>query len=239
MIPNDPSERMTDQQTRNNHYVPQWYLLLQPLQIGEAGAQHQIYKGLNLESALYLASLTGSIIHVDADAHWEQLLMDAQPAGAPSQRAWAPVRQALAQITFPVDLNPVRVAGRLTNGELPPINALLRRLADSVASPGHGTTPQALATQLRQARGKAERTDSSIKDNNMLTARLELHVPPAGFFHHEVQRLLVMFAGTTRPRSVPYALRLVFDEAEADDADAPVPASGDGGIPALHAALRR
>lgn len=24
-VPNDPSERMTDQQTRNNHYVPQWY----------------------------------------------------------------------------------------------------------------------------------------------------------------------------------------------------------------------
>jgi len=33
-----------------------------------------------------------------------------------------------------------------------------------------------------------------------------------------VQRLLVMFAGATRPRSVPYALRLLFDEPEADDA---------------------
>jgi hypothetical protein len=27
-----------------------------------------------------------------------------------------------------------------------------------------------------------------------------------------VQRLLVMFAGVTRPRFVPYALRLLFDE---------------------------
>ena len=221
-------------QTENDPYI-----LLQPLQVGEAGAQHQIYKGLNLESALYLATLTGSIIHVDTDAHWEQLLMDAQPAGAASQRTWAPVRQALAEITFPVDLNPVRVAGRLTDGELPPIKALLRRLADSIASPGHGATPKALATQLRQACGKAERKDPAINDNNMLTARLELHVPPAGFFRHEVQRLLVMFAGTTRPRSVPYALRLVFDEAEADDADAPEPASGDGGIPAPHVAQRR
>lgn len=202
------------------------YLLMQPQQVGKVGAQHLIYKGLNLESALYLASLTGSIIHVDADTHWEQLLMDAQLAGAPSQRAWAPVRQALAHITFPVDLNPVRVAGRLTDRELPPINALLRRLADSVASPGHGTTPQALATQLRQARGKAERKDPAIGDKTLLTARLELHVPPTGFFRHEVQRLLVMFAGATRPRSVPYALRLVFDEA--DDADAPEPASGAG-----------
>lgn len=221
----DAGDAMVDQMVayfrRQSEVDP--YLLLQPLPVGEAGAQHQIYKGLNLESALYLATLTGSVIHVDTDAHWEQLLMDAQPAGAASQHVWAPVRQALAAITFPVDLNPVRVAERLTEGELPPINALLRRLADSVASPGKGATPQALATQLRQARGKAERKDSAIDDNNLLTARLELYVPPAGFFRHEVQRLLVMFAGATRPRSVPYALRLVFD-----DADAPDPASGAG-----------
>ena len=94
-----------------------------------------------------------------------------------------------------------------------------------------------LTTQLRQARGKAERKDPAIDDDNLLTARLDLHVPPAGFFRHEVQRLLVMFAGATRPRSVPYALRLVFDEA--DDADAPEPSGGLSGIPAQHAALRR
>ncbi len=215
------------------------YMLLQSLPVGEAGAQHQIYKGLNLESALYLAALTGSVIHVDTDAHWEQLLMDAQPAGAPSQRAWAPVRQALAAITFPVDLNPVRVGERLTGTELPPIHALLRRLASSVVSPGKGAAPQALATQFRQARGKAERKDPAIDDDNMLTAKLELHVPPAGFFRHEVQRLLVMFAGATRPLSVPYALRLVFDAAEADDADAAKPAIGGDGIPASRATRRR
>jgi hypothetical protein len=89
------------------------YILLQPLPVGKAGAQYQIYKGVNLESALYLAALTGSIIQVDTDAHREQHLTDAQPAGAESQRAWAPVRQALAEITFPVDLDPRRVVERL------------------------------------------------------------------------------------------------------------------------------
>ncbi|MBT9595110.1 MAG: hypothetical protein IV094_03850 [Vitreoscilla sp.] len=196
------------------------YALLQPLPVGDAGAQFQIYKGLNLESAMYLATLTGSIIHVDTDAHWEQLLMDAQTAGAPSQQAWAPVRQALAEITFPVDLDPRRVAERLSTGDRPPISKLLRRLAHSVSVPGTGSTPHALATQVRQARGKVERKATPPDDNSVLKARLELHVPAAGFFRQEVQRLLVMFAGATRPRSVPYALRLVFDEPEADDADA-------------------
>jgi len=196
------------------------YALLQPLPVGDAGAQFQIYKGLNLESAMYLATLTGSVIHVDTDAHWEQLVMDAQPAGAPSQQAWAPVRQALAEITFPVDIDPRRIANRLSIGECPPIRALLRRLAHSVSLSGTGSTPHELAKQVRQARGKVEHKATSADDNNVLRARLELHVPPAGFFRHEVQRLLVMFAGATRPRSVPYALRLVFDEPEADDADA-------------------
>jgi hypothetical protein len=197
------------------------YALLQPLPAGDAGAQFQIYKGLNLESAMYLAMLTGSIIHVDTDAHWEQLLMDAQPAGAPSQRAWAPVRQALGEITFTVDLDSGRVAERLSNGDRPPVPTLLRRLAHSVSVPGTGPTPHDLAKQVRQARGKVERKATRADDKNVLKARVELHVPPAGFFRHEVQRLLVMFAGATRPRSVPYALRLVFDEPEADGADAP------------------
>jgi hypothetical protein len=213
------------------------YTPLQPLPVGEAGAQFQIYKGLNLESAMYLATLTGSVIHVDTDAHCEQLLIDAQPAGAPSQQAWAPVRQALGEITFPVDLNAHRVAKRLSSGDRPHIHSLLRRLAESVSAPGTGRTADEPAKQLRQARGKVERKRTG--DNQVLNMRLEVHVPPGGFCRHEVQRLLVMFAGATRPRSVPYALRLVFDEPEANDADISEPDHEAGGFPAPRAAMRR
>jgi hypothetical protein len=206
------------------------YALLQPLPAGETGAQFQIYKGLNLESAMYLATLTGSVIHVDTDAHWEQLLMDAQPAGAPSQLVWAPVRQALAEITFPLDLDPRRLAERLSTSDRPPIHTFLRRLAQSVSAPSTGSTPHELAKQVRQSRGKVERKATPADRNKFLKARLELHVPPMGFVRHEVQRLLVMFAGASRPRSVPYALRLVFDEPEADDVDALCPNDADARV---------
>lgn len=196
------------------------YALLQPLPVGDAGAQFQIYKGLNLESAMYLATLTGSVIHVDTDAHWEQLMMDAQPSDAPSQQAWAPVRQALAEITFQVDLDPRRVAERLSIGDRPPIRTTLRHLAHSISAPSTGTPPHELAKQVRQARGKVKCKAIPLDDSSVLKARLDLHVPPTGFCRHEVQRLLVMFAGVTGPRSVPYALRLVFDVPEADDAGA-------------------
>lgn len=203
------------------------YALLQELPVGEAGAQNQIFKGLSLESALYLASFTGSIIHVDTQAHWEQLLKDAQPLGALSQPAWAPVRQALSEVSFPVELNARRVAERLARGDLPPVHSLLRRLAETVVSPATRTAPNELAKLLRQARGKVERAWKHSGDGTLLRAHLELRVPPAGFGRHEVQRLLVMFAGATRLRPVPFALRLVFDEpagseerSDQDDTDA-------------------
>ncbi|MCY1216051.1 hypothetical protein D9M68_139660 [compost metagenome] len=192
------------------------YTLLQPLLTGKDGAQNQIFKGLSLEAALYLASLTGSIIHVDTEEHWAQLLRDAQPAGTPSQSTWEPVRRALGEISFPVELNSQRVAERIASGERPPVRSLLRRLSESVSGPGAGLDPSVLAKRMRQARAKVERTGKRAGDSTPLPARLELHVPPAGFARHDVQRLLVMFAGVTRPRSIPYALRLVFDEPEDD-----------------------
>ena len=192
------------------------YTLLQPLPVGKDAGQIQIFRGLSMEAALYVASLTGSIIHADTEAHWAQLLKDAQPAGAPSQCMWAPVRQALGEIAFPVDLNSQRLAERMASGDHPPIRSLLRQLAESISATGGGVTPNDLAKRMRQARGKVERAWKRAGDSILLPARLELHVPPGGFARHEVQRLLVMFAGVTRPRSVPYALRLVFDKPEDD-----------------------
>lgn len=188
------------------------YTLLRPLPAGKEGAQMQIFKGLSLEAALYLASLTGSIIHVDTDAHWAQLLMHAQPGGTESQSKWRPVRKALGEILFPVEINAQRVADRINSGDRPPIRTLLRRLAESISSPDCGTDPSVLAKHIRQARGKVERRGKRAGNSTLIPTRLELHVPPTGFLRNEVQRLLVMFAGVTQPRPIPYALRLVYDE---------------------------
>lgn len=215
------------------------YTLLQPFPVGKDAAQNQIFKGLSLEAALYVALLTGSIIHVDTEAHWAQLLKDAQPVGVSSQCPWEPVRQALSEVSFPVDLNSHRVAKRIASGDRPPIRSLLRRLAESVSAQGGGPAPTKLAKQIRQARGKVERAGKRAIDTTVLSARLELHVPSAGFARHEVQRLLVMFAGVTRPRSIPYALRLVFDEPEEDSGDTSDQKDAAGLITGLRARTRR
>jgi hypothetical protein len=217
----DADAEMTDQLIAHLKHEAETdpYALLQQLPSGKDGAQNLIFKGLNLEAALYVASLTGSIIHVDTEAHWEQLLKDAQPTEAPSQPTWEPVRQALGEISFPVELDIRRLAQRIANGDRPPIRALLRRLVESISTPGSGTTPAKLANQIRQVRGKVEQGWKNAGGNTSLPARLELHVPSVGFTRHEVQRLLVMFAGVTQPRLVPYALRLIFDEPEGSRED--------------------
>ncbi len=124
----------------------------------------------------------------------------------------------VAEITFPLDLSARRVAERLSNGNRPPIRSLLRRLAESISAPRSGPAPTELAKQLRQVRSKVQ-PKGKLTDDSYINARLELHVPPTGFGSHEVQRLLVMFAGVTRPRSVPYALRLVFDDPQDSGGD--------------------
>ncbi|OEZ65565.1 hypothetical protein JAB5_29730 [Janthinobacterium sp. HH103] len=198
------------------------YTLLQSLPSGKDGAQIQVFKGLSLEAALYVASLTGSIIHVDTEAHWAQLLIHAQPGGTQSQSKWGAVRQALSDITIPVELNAQQVAKRINSGDRPPIRNLLRRLVESISTPEGGADPSVLATQIRQVRRKVERTGKHNGDSTQLPVHLDLHVPPAGFARHEVQRMLVMFAGVTKPQSIPCALRLVFEEPKADMSETPL-----------------
>lgn len=190
------------------------YTLLQPLPEGKGAAQNQIFKGLSLEATLYIASLTGSIIHVDTEANWAQLLKDAQPAGAPSQRMWEPVREALGEISFPVELNSQQVVERIASADYRAIRELLRHLAKSISAPEVRPAPAELAKQLNQARGKVEQARKLVGESALLPTRLELHVPPTGFARQEVQRFLVMFAGVTLPQPIPFALRLVFDELE-------------------------
>ena len=168
-----------------------------------------------------------------------QLLKHAQPRHTPSQSTWEPVRRALGEISFPVELNSQRVAARIDSGNRPPIRSLLRRLVESVSAPGSGTDPSVLAKHMRQVRGKVERTGKRVDDSTLLSARLDLHVPPAGFARHEVQRLLVMFGGVSRLRSIPYALRLVFDEPKDDSGNTSEQNIAAGGVIGSHARSRR
>ena len=66
------------------------YALLQPFAPGDAGAQLYCMKGYNLETAMFLASLTGSVIYTDLDTHWKHLHLHAVVGDGTQNVEWAP-----------------------------------------------------------------------------------------------------------------------------------------------------
>src|ERR1700730_15729821 len=81
------------------------YALLQPIEPGEAGAELHSFKGFNLETGMFLASLTGSLIYTDADAHWQQLHSHAQAASSSPSADWASAAEAFGKVEFVIELD--------------------------------------------------------------------------------------------------------------------------------------
>ncbi len=101
--------------------------LLQPIEPGEAGAQFLYLKGYNLESAMYLASLTGSSIYTDVQAHWQQLHMYALQGDRAPNSAWNPVVESLEAVSFPIEMNANTLLESLQAGRFGSIRPVLRR----------------------------------------------------------------------------------------------------------------
>ena len=57
---------------------------------GMLGAQLYCMKGYNLETAMFLASLTGSVIYTDLDTHWKHLHLHAVVGDGTQNVEWAP-----------------------------------------------------------------------------------------------------------------------------------------------------
>lgn len=184
--------------------------LLQPFPSG-SGGQFQIMKGLSLEAALYLATLTGSVLHTDTEAYWEQLTKYAQPTDSPSDPKWQVVVEALGAIRFPIELNLERIAEVHSRGARSAIRATFRRLAKAVEARRGDVSPAQLADEIAAIGRSIEVAWSRNPEGRRAAVRLQLHVPTNGFGRHEVQRLLVMFANSTRYRPVPFAFKLIFE----------------------------
>lgn len=185
--------------------------LLQPLASGAGGSQYQIMKGLSLEAALYLATLTGSVLHTDTEAYWDQLTKYAQPADAPSDPEWQDVVQALGAIRFPVELDLERIADAHNKGTRSEIRSTFRRLLQALNAPRGDAKPAEIAQEVAAIGRTVEAAWSRTSQGRRATVRLQLHVPGAGFGRHEVQRLLIMFANSPRYRPVPLAFKLIFE----------------------------
>lgn len=182
------------------------YALLQPFEPGEEGAQLQYMKGYSLESAMYLASLTGSAIYTDAKTHWQQLHTYAQQGDRAENAAWTPVVESLRAVEFPINVNAQVVYEALQGGRIAGMRAVLRRFAEAVRQSGDGPQPDQIAQQFARANQSMHGERGGMEGAVRIAGHVELSVPAGGFERNEVRRLLLTFGREKSVRPIPFAM---------------------------------
>ena len=182
------------------------FALLQPLT-----SQLTYYKGYSLESALYVAVLTGSGIFTDMEAHWDQLHRFALEGGEEQNIAWAPCVDLLQRLSLVLELDDGSALESLRRDRFGAFRQSLRRLAQAVRNSADEVRSSELAAELEHA-GEAMRKDAAATAKpGQLLGRLKMSVPASGFKRREVQRLLVTFGGERTGRPVRFAFRIHFE----------------------------
>lgn len=182
------------------------YALLQPLEPGEAGAQLLCMKGYNLESAMYLASLTGACIYTDIEAHWQQLHMHAVSGDRSPNSAWKPVVDTLRDVSFPIEMNANTLLNALQDARFASFRPVLRQFSEAARQSSAAQCAGHISQQLSKAAQGLQREWANVPTTLRLVGRIQLSVPTAGFERNEVRRLLLTFGRAKSVQPVPYAM---------------------------------
>lgn len=192
--------------------------LLQHLPPGEEGEQLQTVKGFNLEMALFLAQLTGSVVYTDVGLHWQHLHQHATAANALKEPThWLPVTNSMQKLPFRVEDSPEASFQILLSGKHDRIRTTLRRVHNSVRRQDGKSVSKKTAKELTREMEEAKkylrkewrRSDVSHLVGS-LQGNLELSIPTGGFERNTVRRLLLMYGRAKHVRGMPMALFMRF-----------------------------
>lgn len=185
--------------------------LLQPFGRGKEGGQLLILKGYNLESAMYLATLTGSFIYTDLEEHWQHLHMHALQGDQTPNATWRPVVDELAAVNFPIEMNAVAILKALQGGRFVSIRTVLRQFAEAVRDSDVASRVDQISRQINCAAIGGQREWSNVASTLRLVGHAELSVPTTGFDRIEVRRLLLTFGKAKSSNPVPFAILIKMD----------------------------
>jgi hypothetical protein len=191
------------------------YALLQPTEPGETGAQFLYFKGYSLEAAMYLASLTGSAIYTDVEAHWQQLHLHAVQTGRAVAGSWTPVVESLRAIDFPIDMNAQKLYEVRQSGRFGGMRAAMRRLAEASRQSSGQPQQDQIALQFTAAAKAVKSQWASVPHTLRLIGNVELSVPAGGFERNDVRRLLLTFGKAKNVHSIPLAMLIRLEAAAA------------------------
>ena len=190
--------------------------LLQDIEPGEAGAQFRCFKGYGMESGLYIATLTGSSIYTDVEAHWQQLHLHAMEAGKAQNAVWDSVVDELGKVDLPIYRNAYEIYDARRTGRLEHLRPVLRQVAEAVRT----SVSLQGATKLARTLSDTARRMHLHSDDGALSAkllgRIKLSVPIAGFERNDVRRLLLTYGKGSIGEPVPLAMLIEFEQRDSD-----------------------
>jgi hypothetical protein len=195
------------------------YALLQPVEPGEAGAQLHSFKGFNLETAMFLAALTGSAVYTGEDTHWQHLHLHARSVSRAPSADWAYTTEVSRGAEFTIELDAQMLLEALRAGRFMRMKAELRPLVDAIQQQAHAPQSDQAASKIVKAAESMQHAWTKVKLGHRLTARIELSVPASGFDRNEVRRLLLTFGRAKAVRPIALAILIKFEATAAHVGD--------------------
>ena len=190
--------------------------LLQDIEPGEAGAQFRCYKGYGMESGLYIATLTGSSIYTDIEAHWQQLHLHALEAGKAQNAIWDSVVDELSKVGLPIYLNGYEIYEARRAGRLEYFRPVLRQVAEAVQTSVNPQRATQLANTLSETARRMYMHSNDEARSAKLLGRIKLSVPISGFERNDVRRLLLTYGKGRISKPVPLAMLIEFEQGAPD-----------------------
>lgn len=167
---------------------------LQPL---DKDGQLHFLKGFNLETAMFLAMLTGSIIYTDIESHWKHLHAFAQIEEENNNNSLTPILNEWNQTDLPLDLHIDSILKTRLNGSNSEIRGLLRRFEKALR---HQEMPEGMQVELHRVASK-QKTNETV-----VTGAMDLSAPLGGFDRTEVRRLILTFSQPDLVQKVPLGI---------------------------------
>lgn len=183
------------------------YALLQPIEPGKAGVQTRIIKGYGLETAMYLAGLTGSVIYTDMKAQWQQLHEHASAMDlAQVDDTWGKVIDAARAIDFPIELEWKASFEARRAGKFGQMRLAISRIGEAIQDKAGAARATQLVSQLSCAAEGVRREWTKSSSTTRLNGRIDISIPQRGFERNGIRRLLLTFGRAKVVNSIPLAL---------------------------------
>jgi hypothetical protein len=176
---------------------------LAPLQPLDDTGQVRVIKGFNLDSALFIAMLTGSVIYTDLETHWKHLNDCVTLSNNSINNNIAQVCKQIHKLKYPLQLNHRIVFSSLKSGEDSVVKKIFKQLKHLVTGQMSENMLKKLLTDIESLKFSFEDIVQDDFESHIVKTDITLAAPLSGFDRAEVRRLILTFSRPELVKRIP------------------------------------